>query len=237
MSRRAFETLLLDIEGTVAPIRFVTDVLFPYARQRLATFLDAHWAEPRVGKVRRQIAADAGGTEFSRESMTAHLLSLMDRDVKATGLKALQGMIWERGYADGTLRSTLFADVAPGLRALRARCVELHIYSSGSIAAQKLFFSHTTDGDLTPLLSGYYDTTTGPKQDADSYRRIAEAVGRPAGEVLFVSDVAAELFAAREAGMQTRLAVRPGNRPEDEAGFERIESLGEIVEALAICSS
>ncbi|QOJ14649.1 MAG: acireductone synthase [Planctomycetia bacterium] len=230
MSDCAFRTLLLDIEGTVAPIRFVTDVLFPYARKYLAAFLDARWSEPSIRDVLRQVSLDAGGIEFSRESIVAHLLSLMDRDAKATGLKALQGMVWEQGYAEGTLRSTLFADVAPALRALHARGVDLRIYSSGSIAAQKLFFAHTADGDLTPLLSGYYDTTTGAKQEAESYRRIAERIGRPAGDVLFVSDVAAELLAAREAGMQTRLAVRPGNRPTPENCFARIESLDEILQ-------
>ncbi len=228
MSDRAFQTLLLDIEGTVAPIRFVTDVLYPYARQRLAAFLDSRWDDPGVCDVRRQISADAGEAEFSRESIVPHLLSLMDRDVKATGLKALQGMIWQQGYADGTLRSTLFADVAPALRSLHAHGVDLRVYSSGSVAAQKLFFAHTTDGDLTPLFTGFYDTSTGPKQAPASYARIADAIGRTARDVLFVSDVAAELTAARDAGMQTRLAVRPGNRLVDDAEFERIESFREL---------
>jgi len=229
MTRRtSFQTLLLDIEGTIAPVAYVTEVLFPYARRELAAFLAARWDEPAVQEVRQQIASDAGAAEFSREAIVPHLYELIDRDAKATGLKTLQGLIWEKGFADGTLRAKLFLDVAPTLRAMHARGVDLRIYSSGSIAAQKLFLSHTTDGDLTPLVSGYYDTTSGPKQQAESYRRIVADIGRPAGEILFASDVVAELDAAREAGMQTRLALRPGNRPVGDAPHERFESLEEI---------
>lgn len=228
MGGAAFRTLLLDIEGTIAPITFVTEVMFPYARREMEAFLAARWDDPEVGAVRGQIARDADVTDFSRQAIVPHLHELMDRDAKATGLKALQGLIWENGFADGTLRAPLFPDVAPTLRSLHARGVDLRIYSSGSIAAQKLFLAHTTDGDLTPLFSGHYDTATGPKQQVESYRRIVADVGCAADVILFASDVVAELDAARAAGMQTRLALRPGNRPVGEAPHERFESLAEI---------
>lgn len=228
MRRAVFQTLLLDIEGTIAPVAFVTEVMFPYARREMDAFLAARWDDPAVRGVREQIARDAGVDGFSRQTIVPHLYELMDRDAKATGLKALQGLIWEKGFADGTLRARLFLDVAPTLRSLHAHGIDLRIYSSGSIAAQKLFLAHTTDGDLTPLFSGHYDTTTGPKQQAESYRRIIADVGRAADAILFASDIVAELDAAREAGMQTRLALRPGNRPVGDAPHERFESLAEI---------
>lgn len=218
--------ILLDIEGTIAPVSFVHEVLFPFARSRVASYLTAHWEEPALREVRTQIERDANATALERPAMVDHLLGLMDRDAKATGLKALQGLIWEGGYRDGSLRSPLFPDVPPALRRWHAAGINLRIYSSGSIAAQKLFLSNTEHGDLTPLLSGYYDTTIGPKREAESYRRIAKAIARdpnitaigrqteiPAGSILFISDIVEELNAAAAAGMQTRLALRPGNAP------------------------
>jgi enolase-phosphatase E1 len=107
----------------------------------------------------------------------------------------------------------VFADVPPALERWRAHRIPVGIFSSGSVLAQQLLFRHSTAGDLTTRLRWHFDTTTGAKTDPDSYRRIAAAMDVPAGDVLFVSDVAAELDAARTAGMQTRLAARPGNKP------------------------
>ena len=79
------------------------------------------------------------------------------------------------------------------------------------MAAQKLLFGHTRAGDLTPLFSGYFDTENGPKRASDSYARIAAAVGEDPSHLLFLSDVSAELDAAREAGLRTTLVCRPPN--------------------------
>jgi enolase-phosphatase E1 len=104
------------------------------------------------------------------------------------------------------------------LRAWRDAGKRLYVYSSGSVGAQKLFFGHSDAGDLTPLFSGYFDTETGAKRDAASYRRIAEAIGVPAADILFLSDIAEELDAARAAGMQTVLLARaPGRCPDESA--------------------
>ena len=137
----------------------------------------------------------------------------MDRDRKSTALKSLQGLIWEEGYRGGDLLGEVFADVPAALARWRAQRIDAGIFSSGSVLAQQLLFRHSSAGDLTSLLRWHFDTTTGPKTDPESYRRIAAAMGIPAASVLFVSDIAAELDAARTAGMQTRLALRPGNRP------------------------
>lgn len=211
--RFAGRRILLDIEGTIAPISFVYDVLFPYARRELRVFLERTWDAPEARAAVARVACDAGVAGFTLDTILPHLLDLMDRDVKATGLKELQGLIWKRGYESGELRSKLFDDVPPALRAWHARGIDVRIYSSGSIAAQRLFLSHTEFGDLTGFLRGYYDTTTGPKTASASYEAIARDFDRPPGDILFVSDVPAELDAAAAAGFATALAVRPGNHP------------------------
>jgi enolase-phosphatase E1 len=224
-------SILLDIEGTIAPISFVYDVLFPYARERLADFVGRHWDEPEVAAVRREIAADSDGglgAEAEPAKLVEHLLGLMDRDAKTTGLKQVQGLIWKDGFERGELRARVFEDVPPALREWKAAGLDTRIYSSGSVLAQRLFLKHTIYGDLTPLLGGYYDTTTGAKTSAESYGRIAADVGMAPAGVLFVSDVVAELDAAAAAGMRTALAVRPGNKPAGESGFTRITALSEI---------
>jgi len=231
--------ILLDIEGTTSPIAFVYDVLFPYASARLEAYFDAEGDSPACRAVCEQIGRDAGQPSVSawteatgkapRELAVAELRRLMDADAKTTGLKAWQGLVWEQGYRKGELVSELFDDVPAALRAWKAQGRDVRIYSSGSIAAQKLFFGHTRHGDLLPLLNGHYDTTIGPKREAASYERIAKQMELLPGEVLFASDVSAELDAARQAGMHTVLLVRPGNPPQLAGhGHAEVASLAEI---------
>ncbi len=183
--------VLTDIEGTTTPIAFVHRVLFPYARARLAGFAAAH---PMLGD------APTPALEV--------LLGQMDRDEKDPVLKAIQGMIWEEGYASGELKAEIYPDVAPALRRWARAGVRLYVYSSGSVPAQKLLFGHSTAGDLTPLFQAYFDTKAGPKREAASYVNITRGIGIPAGEVLFLSDIEAELDAAHAAGLQTCQLVR-----------------------------
>jgi enolase-phosphatase E1 len=241
MSRRQIAGVVLDIEGTVAPIAYVAQTLFPFARAALSEFLQRRWHDPAVAAACQQVAKDAGSPTLQHWSQTddilrqrqlllEHLGQLMEADIKATGLKALQGLIWEEGYREGRLKSEIYPDVPPTLRHWHAEGLRLVIYSSGSVAAQKVFFAHSDAGDLTTLLSGYFDTTTGPKKEAESYRRIAQELKIDAGDLLFFSDVVAELDAAEEAGMQTRLVVRPGNAPVTaEHGHETIHSFNDGV--------
>jgi enolase-phosphatase E1 len=102
------------------------------------------------------------------------------------------------------------------------------IYSSGSVQAQRLLFGNSDHGDMTRFIANYFDTGTGPKRAAESYRRIARALATPAQQILFVSDVHAELSAAGEAGMQTVLSLRPGNAEEALPGEETIASFDEL---------
>lgn len=201
---------MLDIEGTTTPIAFVHDVLFPYARARLPSLVRERAHEPDVAAELAAVQAQAPG-----QDTLAVLLGWMDADVKATPLKALQGLLWREGYADGTLRGALYPDVAPALRRWRAAGTRLFAYSSGSVEAQRLLFGHSDAGDLLGLFDGFFDTRTGPKRDAGSYRAIAAAAGLPAQAMLFLSDVAEELDAAAAAGLRTCQVVREadGTRP------------------------
>lgn len=215
--------ILLDIEGTTSSISFVYDVMFPYIRENLAGFLKQNWESESVQQCLPLLAAELGHDSVehwlgdlpaeSRRTVEHAVGQLMDDDVKSTGLKQLQGAIWKAGFEFGQLVAHLYDDVEPAIRNWVSSGIEVRIYSSGSVQAQKLFFGHCLAGNLLPLLSAHYDTTTGPKQQTDSYRAIAADTGLRPGQVVFVSDVAEELDAAKEAGMLTALSIRPGNRP------------------------
>jgi enolase-phosphatase E1 len=207
---RPFRGVLLDIEGTITPIRFVYETLFPYARQRLPGFVRDHWTDPEV----RAAAAALGSA--SAAHLAAKLLELMDKDSKATALKSLQGRVWRDGYLQGALRGEVFADVPSALERWHAQGKLVAIFSSGSVEAQKLLLRHCSAGDLTRLVAAYFDTTSGPKREADSYRAIALALGLPPADLLFATDVLAEAEAAVAAGFEAVLTDRPGNPPQPE---------------------
>ena len=226
--------ILLDVEGTTSSIAFVYDVLFAYAKKHIAEFLDQHAAEPAVAEAASGLAAETqcdGSLETpeGRSRLVLAALDLINRDIKSTPLKALQGMIWRAGFESGQLTAHVFDDVPPALEQWADSGLDVRIYSSGSIEAQKLFFGHTAAGDLTGHLRGHYDTTTGPKREQASYQAIAADMQLSPRQILFISDVGAELDAARAAGMATAAAIRPGNRPlESLYDHEAIESFGQI---------
>lgn len=223
--------ILLDIEGTTSSISFVHDVMFPYVLQRLDPFLQEHWDRDDVRAACRLIVAPTTEDEpLLPEIISTEVRRLMAGDVKATGLKALQGLIWEGGFRSGELVAQVFPDVIPAIERWRSDGIDVRIYSSGSIAAQKLFFGHVVDrGDCLSLFSGHYDTTSGGKKERDSYLRIAEDWQLDPSTILFVSDIAEELQAAQQAGLQTRASVRPGNAElPDSLQVVRIVSFDEI---------
>lgn len=238
--------VLLDIEGTTTPIAFVHEVLFPYARSRVKSYLATHFGSADVladlARLREEHATDVeksleppalakGPQDVEIAAVVNYINWLIDRDRKSTALKSLQGKIWRQGYLEGTLKAPLFADVVPALKRWRGAGLKISIFSSGSSLAQQLLFAHTEAGDLTKFIDNYFDTTNGSKTAIESYRRIASVLCLPASEVLFISDVVLELDAASAAGMQTLLCVRPGNRPE--ARTERhqvVQTFSEIPE-------
>ena len=210
-------TILTDIEGTTSSISFVKDVLFPYARRELPRFVREHGHEPEVRRWLDQVALENGG--LCQDAMIVETLQgWIDEDRKHTALKALQGMIWEAGYASADFTAPVYPDAAGALRRWHADGHRLAVYSSGSVPAQKLLFAHTDAGDLTGLFSAWFDTTVGGKREAGSYARIAEALQAPPADIVFLSDVVAELDAAREAGLRTVLVDRPQDYPQPREG-------------------
>lgn len=201
--------IVTDIEGTTSSISFVKEVLFPYARERMEDFVCNHLDDMAVRQALDDVD-NAVGRLLNVDEAIAQLIAWIDEDRKITPLKNLQGMIWEAGYREGDFHGHVYPDAVEGLRRWQAAGIDLHVYSSGSVQAQKLLFGHTEAGDLTPLFNGYFDTRIGAKVQADSYRRIADQIGVPAAETLFLSDLVEELDAAAEAGMQTVRLVREG---------------------------
>jgi enolase-phosphatase E1 len=218
--------VLTDIEGTAGSIRFVHEVLFPYSRDRMAAFVSAHHLEPSVRTEIEAVAREAGHAAEDLPSIAATLIGWIDEDRKATPLKALQGMIWKDGFTSGELVAHIYPDAATKLREWHAAGHRIHVYSSGSVAAQRLYFAHTGEGDLTPLIDGYFDTTTGGKREADSYKAIAAHIGVAPADIVFLSDIEPELEAAEKAGLRTRWLTRDG-RPSGStrASFERFDQI------------
>jgi enolase-phosphatase E1 len=200
--------IVTDIEGTTSSIAFVHDVLFPFSRARLAAYV-------RANVTKLDVILDAVRTEVRQpdlglDACIGQLEAWHDEDRKIAPLKELQGRIWREGFESGAFTGHVYPDAVEGLRRWHAAGIALYIYSSGSVAAQKLLFGHSDAGDLTPLFSGYFDTAIGAKREANAYRAIATAVeGTPEG-ILFLSDIAEELDAAHEAGLGVTLVARGG---------------------------
>jgi enolase-phosphatase E1 len=219
------KAILTDIEGTTSAVSFVFDVLFPYAREHLPAFVRNRAKEPAVAEQIEAVRRESGEPDADIERVVQILLEWIAADRKATSLKALQGMVWAEGYRAGQLKGHVYPDAVAALRRWHEQGYALYVYSSGSVQAQKLIFGCAEVGDLTPLFSGYFDTGSGHKREADSYVRIAAAIGLPAGEILFLSDAVQELDAARQAGMYTCGLVREGGTL---AGHEVVESFDAI---------
>ena len=204
------KAIITDIEGTTSSISFVHDVLFPYARARMREFVRSHADDPRVAPHLDEVR-QLCKLELDVDGVIQQLLNWIDQDKKVTPLKALQGLIWEQGYADGDFHGHIYADAYEKLVLWHAQGIGLYVYSSGSVYAQKLLFGHTRYGDLTPLFSGYFDTRIGAKTEVSSYQHIVAELTLPAEQCLFLSDLKAELDAARNAGLKTCWLLREGD--------------------------
>ena len=228
LSEHGVRGVVLDIEGTTTPISFVHDVLFSYARAHLREFLNREGVAGHAQAAVR-VLEDERAADHVDGDLATYVEWSMDRDRKSPGLKVLQGLIWAHGYGDGTLRGDVFPDVPPSLERWRAAGLELAIYSSGSVQAQLLLFGTTPFGDLTPRFAHFFDTAVGPKRARESYQRIVREMKLAANQLLFVSDIPEELGAARAAGIQTLLCIRPGNAPQANHDGQAIRSFDEIV--------
>lgn len=229
--------ILLDIEGTTTPIDFVAKQLFPFASARVEDFLRRNSGQAEIAAVIEELRAasqrdhgysagnwPASQGEHAIGGAAAYVRWLIAKDSKITPLKTLQGKIWEEGYRGGELKGGVYPDVAPALARWKKQGQRIAIFSSGSVLAQKLLFAYSTAGDLTPCLDAYFDTATGPKREAASYQKIAAALQLKPERFVFVSDVEAELDAARAARMQTLLSLRPGVRVPEKTDHPTIKN-------------
>lgn len=207
------DKVVFDIEGTTSATDFVTSRLFPYSAERLGDWIATHHGEPVTSRAVGQVRELVGEPSASLERVTAVLLHWLESDQKITPLKTLQGLIWEQGFSRGEIVSHFYPDAIPALRSWNSQGHDLQVYSSGSVAAQRAWFGHSPSGDLCPMICGYFDTeNAGPKREADSYRRIAAALRAEPAQIVYVSDLAAELDAAREAAWHTVGVRRPGEK-------------------------
>ncbi len=210
--------ILLDIEGTTTDVRFVHQVLFPYARQHLEAYvlnhLDSPFVQENLKRVKETVLSE-DRRQIDNNEAIAYLLKWIDTDRKHTALKALQGELWRTGYEQGEYQSHLYPDVIEALKRWQQAGIEVGIYSSGSVQAQKLLFQYTPYGNLNPFFSHYFDTRIGAKQDPKAYATIAEQLNRPANEILFLSDIEAELAAAHSMGFSVGLLAREASTLPD----------------------
>lgn len=208
--------IVTDIEGTTSSIRFVKDILFVYAEQFLPDFIRKHKEERDVARQLRSLSESTGIPLKDTEALIKQLVSWMKEDNKSTELKALQGMVWELGYQRGEFQAHVYPDVPDKLREWQSDGINLYVYSSGSEKAQRLFFRYSVSGDLRLLFAGYFDTSIGPKREEQSYRNLAQWVALPPQDILFLSDVEAELDAAAATGIKTVWVVRPQEVSEEQ---------------------
>ncbi|GJN06117.1 hypothetical protein PR202_ga23810 [Eleusine coracana subsp. coracana] len=246
---RSQQCVVMDIEGTTSPISFVTDVLFPYARDNARKHLDATYGTDEtngdIALLRAQVEQDlaegvAGavpvppneaGKDSVIDALVANVEAMIKADRKITSLKQLQGHIWRTGFEGQEIKGVVFEDVPPALEKWHASGIKAYIYSSGSREAQRLIFGNTTYGDLRKYLCGFFDTTVGTKREPRSYYEIWQSVGvdRPS-QILFLTDVHQEATAAKAAGLEVLISIRPGNAPLPENhGFQTITSFAEVM--------
>ena len=221
--------IVMDIEGTTSSARHVYEVLFPYARAAMATWVEQHGDEPVTREAIAEVAEQLGVELTDTAAIVAQLIQWIDDDVKAAPLKTLQGLIWQEGYSRGELTSHMFDDVPPTLRTWHTAGIPLVIYSSGSVAAQKALFAHAPDGDLDTLIDANFDiATAGPKREQDSYARIAQVLNAQPEQLLFLSDIQDELDAARAAGWQVVGVLREGETQATASAAPLISSFAEL---------
>ncbi|GAB4402794.1 MAG: acireductone synthase [Microscillaceae bacterium] len=206
--------ILTDIEGTTTSVAFVYDTLFPYFSAHLPDFVDQHADDVEVQAILAETLTQPEAHDLEQtEEAVAALIEWTKKDLKIPVLKKMQGLVWKNGYEEGQIKGHVYADVLPNLEKWQKQGCQFGIYSSGSVAAQKLLFGYSIFGDLRPFFSHYFDTAIGAKREENAYRRIQNEIGRPAHQILFLSDVEAELDAARAAGMKTTQLVREGTVP------------------------
>lgn len=222
---------LFDIEGTTTDIHFVHQVLFPYSKDHLKDFVLHHQNEKLISNAINEVKETVRkeeGRNIDINGVIETLLRWISEDRKHGALKEIQGHIWDIGYSKNDFKGHVYPDVKPFFERILDSGAKVGIYSSGSVHAQKLIFGYSTDGDLTPMISHFFDTKIGGKRERTSYANIANAVHMKPEEIHFYSDIPEELKAASEAGLQVTQVLRPGTNGSDFEGIPDFSSLKRI---------
>ncbi|MGP6240180.1 acireductone synthase [Cuniculiplasma sp. SKW4] len=230
--------ILMDIEGTSVPIQFVHKDMFQYARDHLDDFLRRNLYSDEIKRLLIHILnefkrahnsnVNIEYNENNLEDISRIVKTMIDEDSKYGALKELEGLIWKEGFEDGTLMCTLYPEVKESVMRWKSRGLRVFIYSSGSVMSQKLLFGHTSEGNLSQMLDGYFDTKVGSKKEKDSYMKIANQIGENPRNILFLSDSEEEIIAAQSAGMLCYLVRRDGYDNKWNKGIEKIENFQDI---------
>lgn len=213
MSVKNIKYILTDIEGTTTSVKFVYDILFPYFNAHIKDLKSmTHLKE--VQQAFRQTVDFAKEFENKKIDSVDEIIQMLEKwsseDKKITPLKTLQGILWDKAYQSGEIKGHVYTDVPQAFETWKEKGLEIGIFSSGSVAAQKLIFGYSEAGDLRPFLSDYFDTNTGGKRDVETYLKISNSIGVSPENILFLSDIVEELEAADKAGFQTIQLLRDG---------------------------
>ena len=223
------KAILTDIEGTVSSISFVKDVLFPYSKERIDTFIKENEDNPEVQRILDEVRK-IEGKDLTVEEIIRTLKKWIDEDRKIAPLKDIQGLIWKEGFETGKLKADLYEDAYRKLKEWKEK-YPIYVYSSGSVQAQKLFFSHTNYGNILNWFSGHFDTKIGNKKESDSYKKIAKEIGLKPEEILFLSDNPDEIIASAKAGMKAIRVVRPNDAEYiEDFPYKQVKTFDEITE-------
>ncbi|MDP2714173.1 acireductone synthase [Rheinheimera sp.] len=222
-----YSAIITDIEGTTSRISFVTEVLFPYAARELPGFIRANATEAAVAAELDACRSLMQQPDATVDAIIEQLQQWIAEDQKITPLKAMQGMVWQQGYQSGAFSGHLYQDAFAALTRWQQQGIKLYVYSSGSVQAQQLLFQYSDFGDLTPLFSGYFDTRIGAKRDISSYAAILQQLQLPPKQVLFLSDVTAELDAAKVLGIATVQLIRDGQSPSEHPAVSSFTQIKE----------
>lgn len=237
-----FIVILFDIGGTITSISFVKDKLFGYVRENVRNYLNQKFDEEVVQSDIKDLLEESKEVKNNFDLKTINksevirqveeiVIRLMDGDKKFSSLQKLQGHMFEDAFQSKSVTTEFFPDVLKSIRRLKDLNKRVCIYSSGSVFAQKLLFSHTSEGDITHLITSFYDTTTGSKVETDSYKNICSSEKVEPGEVLFLTDMMNEAVPARIAGCGVVVVLREGNLPiseEERNSFKSFNSLEEL---------
>lgn len=239
------QAILLNIEGTLMPRSYVSEVLLPFVRDNVELFLEARGNDADVqadlALLRQDYKRETEPVppwETGEDAIIAvpYLHHAITLNQPSKALQSIEEKIWTVGYQSGQIVSAFFVDVFPAFQRWTAARKSIYIFSSVGVQGQSLLFHYSKSGDLTPYISRYYDTTLGAKHEPESYRILVKKIATTissektieAKDILFISDSVAELQAAATIGIKGLLANRLNNHAANVETFTTIKDFSQM---------